>query len=93
MKYFRKAFVLSLATLMLVSIVPLLQAQEPEKININQASVEEIAQLDRVGLKYAERIVKYREDNGPFESPEDILKVRGIGPKTFEANRDRITIE
>ena len=93
MKHFRKVLVLSLITMMLVSIVPLLQAQEPEKININQASVEEIAQLERVGLKYAARIVKYREDNGLFKAPEDILKVKGIGPKTLEANIDRITVE
>jgi len=78
---------------LLITFVPALWAQNADKININQASVEEIAQLERVGPKYAQRIVQYREKNGPFEKPEDIMKVRGIGPKTWEINKDRITVK
>ena len=66
---------------------------EAKKININQASVEEISLLKNVGPKYAERIVQYREQNGPFKSPEDLMKVQGIGPKTLELNKDLITTE
>ena len=47
----------------------------------------------RVGEKYAQRIVEYREANGPFEKPEDIMKVKGIGSKVWEANKDRIVVE
>jgi competence protein ComEA len=68
-------------------------AENGTKININTASVEELTQLDRVGLKYAERIVAYRDANGPFETPEDIMLVAGIGEKTFEANKDRIVVK
>jgi len=70
-----------------------LWAQEVEKININKASVEELAQLKRVGPKYAERIVQYRDEHGPFACPEDIMKVRGIGSKTYEANKGCIIVE
>ena len=68
-------------------------AEGDTKININTASVEELVQLERVGQNYAERIVAYREQNGPFKAPEDIMLVAGIGPKTFEANKDRIVVK
>jgi competence protein ComEA len=68
-------------------------AEAGDKININTATVEELVQLDRVGPKYAVRIVEFRDQNGPFKTPEDIMQVAGIGPKTFEANKDRIVVE
>lgn len=63
-----------------------------EKVNINTAPVEQLIQLDRIGMKYAERIVEYREKVGPFLTPEDIMKVKGIGEKTWEANKDKISV-
>ena len=75
---------------MLVAPVFLMAA---EKINLNTATLEELMTLDRIGSKYAQRIIDYRETNGPFEKIEDIMKVKGIGPKTFEANKDRLTVE
>ena len=63
-----------------------------ERVNINTASVEQLMQLDRVGANYAQRIVDYREINGPFKAPEDIMNVKGIGKKTWEANKDRIVV-
>lgn len=63
-----------------------------EMVNINTASIEQLMQLDRVGANYAQRIVDYRENNGPFKAPEDIMNVKGIGKKTWEANRDRIVV-
>ena len=89
----KKLLVLSLVVAFFISFVPALWAQEVEKININEATVEEIALLKNVGPKYAERIIQYRQENGPFEKPEDIMKVKGIGPKTWELNKERITIE
>ncbi|MGW8223418.1 MAG: ComEA family DNA-binding protein, partial [Syntrophobacteria bacterium] len=61
-------------------------AQDQVKVNINKASVDELSTLKRIGPSYAQRIVDYRQQNGPFEKPEDIMKVRGIGIRTFEAN-------
>jgi len=64
-----------------------------EKINLNTATLEELMTLERIGPKYAQRIIDYRETHGPFEKIEDIMKVKGIGPKTFNANKDVITVE
>ena len=69
------------------------QAAAPgEKVNINTAGVDELVALPGIGRAYAERIVEYRQKNGPFKKVEDILNVRGIGGKTFERIRDRLTI-
>ena len=62
-------------------------------ININTATTNELEQLDRIGPAKAIKIVQYREENGPFERPEDVMKVPGIGLKTYERNKDRITVE
>ena len=73
---------------------PAAAAPQPagEKININTASADELTALPGIGKAYAERIVEYREKNGPFKKLEDLLNVRGVGEKTFERIRDRITI-
>ncbi len=63
-----------------------------ERININTAGVDELVALPGIGRAYAERIVEYRTKNGPFKKPEDLLNVRGIGEKTFERIRERVTV-
>jgi len=45
-----------------------------------------------VGPVIAQRIIDYRETNGPFRVIEDIKEVKGIGNKTFDKMRDQITI-
>ncbi len=63
-------------------------------VNVNKADAETIArELQGVGPSKARAIVEYRENNGPFESAEDLLKVQGIGPKVLEDNRKDILIE
>ena len=84
---------LCLIVAVMMALVSVSLAQEAEKININKASAVELTQLKRIGPKLSERIVEYREKQGPFERPEDIMQVKGIGPKTFELNKDRITTE
>ena len=64
-----------------------------EKINLNTATLEELTKLKRIGPAYAQRIIDYREKYGPFERIEDLMKVKGIGQKTFDANKDIITVE
>lgn len=94
MRNSKKLLALFLVATFLITCVPAIWAgEEAKKININQASVEEIAVLKNIGPKYAERIVQYRQANGPFKSPEDLMKVQGIGPKTLELNKDMITTE
>ncbi|BAU75267.1 Competence protein ComEA helix-hairpin-helix region [Metapseudomonas furukawaii] len=46
-----------------------------------------------IGEAKARAIVQYREENGPFSSVDDLLEVKGIGVKTLEKNRDRLSIE
>ncbi len=62
-------------------------------ININTAPEEELVKLKRVGPVIAGRIIEYREMHGPFQRPEDIMKVKGIGQKTWEYNRDIIAVK
>jgi competence protein ComEA len=78
---------------MLFSFTAVGVAKEDGKIDINSASVEELAQLKGIGQTYAERVIEYREKNGPFQKPEDLLKVKGIGPKIYDSNRDVIVVE
>lgn len=53
------------------------------KVNINQASVEQIAYLPRIGTKVAARVLDYRKTHGQFARPEDLMEVKGIGEKLF----------
>ena len=63
-----------------------------QKININTASEEELTGIPGVGESKAKRIVEYREQNGRFESIEDIMKVTGIKENSFRKMRDYITV-
>jgi competence protein ComEA len=46
-----------------------------------------------VGEALSQRIVEYRKEHGAFESPEDIVKVPGVGQRVYEANKDIITVK
>lgn len=74
-------------------IVLNVNAAEVKKININTATAEELAQLKGIGPSHAAKIVAYREKNGPFKMPEDLMQVSGIGQKTIEANQEFIIVE
>lgn len=63
------------------------------KININSAGIEELDKLRGIGKAMSERIIKYREENGPFMSIEEIMKVSGISEKKFEDIKDFICAE
>ena len=61
-------------------------------ININTADIERLATLKGIGPALAQRIIEYREQNGSFKSVEEIMNVRGIGLKKFNAFKDKITV-
>ncbi len=63
------------------------------KININTASAEELDKLPEIGPVKAKAIVDYREANGKFAAPEDIMKVSGIKEGTFAKIKDFIVIK
>lgn len=63
------------------------------KVNLNTATAEELAALERIGPVMAERIVLYRIEHGPFKTIEQVQQVKGIGPKIFSRIRERIEVE
>jgi len=67
-------------------------AQVLAKININTATLEELDKLEGIGPSTAQKIISYREQNGPFISVEDIKKVSGIGDGKFEQIKEEISI-
>ena len=62
-----------------------------KKINLNTASEEELMTLPGIGEAKAKAIISYRNEQGPFSGPEEIVKVSGIGQALFERLRDSIT--
>lgn len=64
-----------------------------ESVNINTADAATIDRvLLNVGPSKAQAIVDYRKTNGAFRTPEQLAQVKGIGLKTVEKNRDRISL-
>jgi len=76
--------------------IPPLVLTEPstslELININTASQAELETLPGIGPTTAQRIIEYREQNGPFVNTEDIINVPGIGSGTYERIKNLITV-
>ena len=64
-----------------------------DPVDINTASAETLAAaIHGVGLKRAQAIVQYREQHGAFSTVDQLAEVSGIGAKTVERNRDRLTV-
>lgn len=61
-------------------------------ININTATLEEFQTLTGIGESKASAIIEYRETSGGFKAVEDIKNVSGIGEKTFEKIRDKLSV-
>ena len=90
---FHSRFLRAVLVVLISGLVAASWADDSPKININTASGDQLIQLKGIGKKKAAKIIEFRETNGPFEQPEDLIKVPGIGPKTFEANKHRIQVE
>jgi competence protein ComEA len=83
-----------IVTSLLFSLALAGPALAAETVDINSADAETLDRvLDNVGRSKAEAIVAYRDENGPFESAEQLALVKGIGLATVERNLDRIVVE
>jgi len=69
------------------------QQSEQAKLNINTATQADLEKLPGIGPVLAERIIKYREEHGPFKTIDEIQNVKGIGKKKFETIKDLIAVE
>ena len=69
-----------------------IESMEFELININEADFETLCDLPYVSDSQAKAVIEYREENGCFESIEELLEVEGIGEKIFEKIKLIITI-
>jgi len=85
-------------TLILLLLLPILFyshtviATEP-LVNINQAGAEELAEkLSGIGPAKAKAILMYRDLHGPFKSVDELIKVKGIGPRTLEKIRAQLIV-
>lgn len=92
MKQFKRISLIIMAGLLLLSFCQPLMAVDGEKININTATQQELMKLKYVGEKMAEKIIAHRKDK-PFQKPEDIMNVKGVGEKIFNANKDLIVVK
>ena len=63
-----------------------------EKININKAGLEELTELPGIGPSKAARIIELRKELGKFKTIDDLLQIKGIGPKTLEKFKEQITL-
>ncbi|BDZ46617.1 ComEA family DNA-binding protein [Naasia aerilata] len=63
---------------------------EPERVDLNTATEEQLATLPRIGPSLAARIVEWREEHGSFSSADDLLQVSGLGQKTVDGLRDLV---
>jgi comEA protein len=63
------------------------------EVDVNTATVAQLERLPQVGPMLARRIAAYRERHGRFRTTEELARVKGIGPKTYEALEDYVTAE
>ncbi len=71
---------------------PIPKTQLTNIVNLNSAGLEELCTLPGIGEVKAQAIIDYRKENGPFQSLEEITKVKGIGVKTLEKIRHRLSV-
>ena len=63
------------------------------RIDVNTAGVAELERLPQVGPSLARRIAAYRQAHGPFSSAEELQRVPGIGPKTYDVLKDYVSAD
>lgn len=87
------AFLILAAALAAASVGAETAAAGSGSVNVNTASLEELQLLPRVGPALAQRIVEFREANGPFRSVDELVAVRGIGERSLESLRPYVAVQ
>ena len=75
-----------------VSTAAHIEPTQPQILDLNTATSEQLQQLPGIGPVIAERIIAYRTENGPFSTVGELMNVSGIGEKKLEAIWDLVTI-
>jgi len=61
-----------------------------QPVSLNNATVEQLDELDGIGPATAQKILDYRQEHGGFSSVEDLKEVSGIGPKRYESLKEQV---
>ena len=87
---YKKLIAVCVTLLVIFAFLGPVWGQEAERVNINKASAQELAKLEKVGPKYAVRIVEHRQKYGPFKLTEELMEIPGIGLGTYNRIKDQI---
>lgn len=93
----RIALVLSIALGPVAAIAfaqeaPTKAAAAPAAVNLNAATPEQLEALPGIGPRAAQRIIEFRTKNGGFKKVEDLMKIQGIGERSFLRLRPLVTV-
>ena len=66
---------------------------DTDKVNLNTADVAQLQKLSGVGMKKAQDIIDYREQNGNFKTIEELVNVSGFGAKSIDKLKESITVD
>lgn len=62
------------------------------KVDLNTAGREDLQKIEGIGRQLADQIIRYREENGRFESVDELLDVPGIDPERFKRFKSQVTV-
>jgi len=90
----RKTIAICIAVLMLSTIgAGLMYAADEDKLNLNAATVEELAKIPGIDQNLAKKIIELREENGEFIDMEELLDIQGIDNRLLRQLKQRLFIE
>ena len=79
---------------MFLAVTPCLSKKKPpdKPVNLNTVTSEQLQQVPGIGPATADKILKMRKSYGPFKTVDDLLAIRGLGPKRLEKMRKYLTV-